>query len=148
MKVILKTDIDNLGEVGEVVDVADGYGNNFLVPRGLAMRATKGAMADAEAMARSRSNRAARSRAHAEEQRASLERAPVVLTANAGEDGTLYGSVGVTAVAKAIRDQLGQQVEKKRVRLERPLKTTGVHEVEVRVLADIEATVRVEIAPS
>lgn len=147
MKVILKRDIDNLGEAGDVIDVADGYGNNFLVPRGLAMRATKGALADAEAMSRSRQRRAERTRAQAEEIKAALERAPVVLSENADDDGTLYGSVGVTALTKAIGEQLGQDVEKKRVRLERPIKETGVHDVPVQVHADVVATVRVEVAP-
>ncbi|QBI20047.1 50S ribosomal protein L9 [Egibacter rhizosphaerae] len=148
MKVILKRDVDNLGEAGDVVDVANGYGNNYLVPRGLAMRATKGALADAEAMQRSRQRRAERSRAAAEEQQAELERAPVVLTANADDEGTLYGSVGVTQVAKGISEQLGAKVEKKRIRLDRPIKETGVHDVPVQLHADVVATVRVEIAPA
>lgn len=148
MKVILKRDVENLGDAGDVVDVADGYGNNYLMPRGLAMRATKGALADAEAMARSRQRRAARNREQAEAVKAELERASVVLTENADEDGTLYGSVGVTALVKAISGQLGQHVEKKRVRLDKPIKETGVHDIPVQVHADVVATVRVEVAPS
>ena len=145
MKVILKQDVDNLGDAGEIVDVADGYGNNFLVPRGLAMRATKGAVADAQVIARARSQREARSVADAQERKAKLESRPVTITANAGEDGTLYGSVGNSAVARAIRDQLGVQVDRRRIPMERPLKELGTHEVAVRIHADVTANVRVEV---
>ena len=145
MKVILKQDVDNLGDAGEIVDVADGYGNNFLVPRGLAMRATKGAVADAQAIARARAHREARNVAEAEERKAKLESRPVTIPANAGEDGTLYGSVGNSAVARAIRDQLGVQVDRRRIPMERPLKELGAHEVAVRIHADVTANVRVEV---
>ena len=148
MKVILKKDVDNLGDAGEVVDVADGYGNNYLMPRGLAMRATKGALADAEVIRRARSKRAEVSYEQAEQEKAELEASPVNLSAKAGEDGQLYGSVGVTALAKAIQQQLGLNVEKKRLRLERPLKSVGEHEVPVHVYRDVEATLRVEITPA
>lgn len=145
MKVILKQDVDNLGDAGEIVDVADGYGNNFLVPRGLAMRATKGAIADAQAIARARAQREARSTAEAEERKAQLETRPVTVTANAGDDGTLYGSVGNNAIARAIREQLGVQVDRRRIPMERPLKELGMHDVVVRVHGDVQATVRVEV---
>ena len=148
MKVILKKDVDNLGDAGEIVDVADGYGNNYLMPGGLAMRATKGALADAEAIRRARGKRAEASLEQANEEKAQLEAAAVKLTAKAGEDGQLYGSVGLTALVRAIQQQLGVSVEKKRVRLDRPLKSVGEHEVPVHVHRDVEATLRVEIAPT
>ena len=145
MKVILKQDVENLGDAGEIVDVADGYGNNFLMPRGLAMRATKGAIADAQAIARSRAKREAHNREEAQAQKAALEARPVTIGAKAGEDGTLYGSVGNTAVAKAISEQLGIKVDRRRIPMERPLKNLGQHEVEVRIHRDVNATVRVEV---
>ena len=146
MKVILKQDMDNLGEAGEIVEVADGYGMNYLMPRGLALRATRGAVKDAEAIARARKKRAAATLAEAREYAARIEANPVVLTAKAGEDGQLYGSVGVTALAKAAREQLGVNLEKRQLRLERPLKTVGQHDVDVHVHADVNATLRVEVA--
>lgn len=145
MKVILKQDVTNLGDAGEIVEVADGYGANYLMPRGLAMRATRGAVREAEAIGRARRKRAAASRAEAQEHASALEAHPVVVPAKADEDGSLYGSVGVTALAKAAREQLGTAVERKQVRLERPLKTLGMHEVEVHVHADVTATLRVEV---
>jgi len=146
MKVILKQDVENLGDAGETVDVADGYGNNYLMPRGMAMRVTKGAVADADAIARSRRKREARTRAEAEERRAGLERRPITVTANAGEDGTLYGSIGTTLIAKAASEQLGIPVDRRRIVLQRPLKELGEHTVAVRVHRDVSATLRVVVA--
>lgn len=145
MKLILKSDVDNLGGAGDIVDVADGYGNNFLVPRGLAMRATKGAVKDAEVLTRARQTREARTRGDAESLRARIEAAPVRVKAKAGEDGTLYGSVGNTVLADAARAQLGVVIDKRRMPMERPLKELGSHEVEVRIHADVTATLRVEV---
>jgi large subunit ribosomal protein L9 len=146
MKLILKRDVDNLGEAGDVVDVADGYGNNYLMPRGLAMRATKGAMADAEAISRSRRTREARNVAEAQAQQAELERRPVTVRANAGEDGTLYGSIGTTAIARAVAEQLGVAIDRRKISLDRPLKELGEHQVPVRIHREVTAQVRVVVA--
>jgi len=145
VKVILKSDVENLGGAGDVVDVADGYGNNFLVPRGLAMRASRGALADAEAMRSSRMKREARTRGDAESQRAALEAAPVRVVARAGEDGTLFGSVGGTAIVEALRRQRGVTLDRRRMSLERPIKTLGSHEVPIRIHPEVTATLRVEV---
>ena len=145
MKLILKQDVANLGDAGEIVDVADGYGNNFLVPRGLAMRATKGALADAEAISRTRAKREARTIDEAQGLKQKLESRPITVTAKAGEDGTLYGSIGNTVVVQALRDQLGVTLERRKVPMERPLKELGEHEVEVRLHRDLSATLRVSV---
>jgi large subunit ribosomal protein L9 len=116
------------------------------MPRGLAMRVTKGAVADAESIARARGKREARTLSEAEERRTELERRPVTVTANAGEDGTLYGSIGTTVIAKAIREQLGIEADRRRVVLERPLKELGEHQVPVRIHRSVTATVRVVVA--
>lgn len=145
MKLILKTTVDNLGGAGDVVDVADGYANNYLVPRGLAMRASRGALADAEAMRASRAKRDARTIGDAERLRETLEAAPVEVVARAGEDGTLYGSIGSTAVADALRSQRGITLDRRQLSLPRPLKTLGVHEVPVRIHPQVTATLRVEV---
>jgi large subunit ribosomal protein L9 len=143
MKLILKQDVENLGDAGDIVEVADGYGGNYLVPRGLAMRATKGAVADAEAISRARRKREARTLAEAQERKAELERRPVTVTANAGEDGTLYGSIGTSAIARAVRDQLGVALDRRRLVLDRPLKTLGEHTVDARIHRDLRATIQV-----
>jgi large subunit ribosomal protein L9 len=145
MKVILKRDVDNLGDAGDIVDVADGYGNNYLLPRGLAMPATRGALKDAAAIRSARAKREARTLEEAQGLRGRLEARPVRIPAKAGEDGTLYGSVGNTAVADAIRTQLGLSVDRRRIPMERPLKALGTHDVDVRLHPQLSATVRVEV---
>jgi large subunit ribosomal protein L9 len=145
MKVILKQDVENLGDAGEIVDVADGYGNNYLVPRGLAMRASKGAVADAEAIARSRAKREARNVEEADKLRELLEARPVSITAKAGEDGTLYGSVGNAMIADAVKEQMGHPLDRRKIDLDKPLKETGEHEVRARLHRDVTATLRVVI---
>ncbi len=147
MRVILKNDVDKLGAAGDIVDVADGYANNFLVPRNLAMRATGGAAKDAEALRQSRLKREARTLADARELKATLEAVPVRVTAKAGEDGTLYGSVGNSAIVEGLRDQLGIRIDRRRIPMERPLKTLGVHPVDVRIHPELSATLRVEVVP-
>jgi large subunit ribosomal protein L9 len=145
MKVILKQDVTNLGDAGDIVEVADGYGNNYLLPRNLAMRATKGAVADAEAIARARLKREARSRDEALAQKERLEARTVQIPAKAGEDGTLYGSVGNATVATAVKEQLGFPIDRRRIPLEKPFKSLGVHDVDVKLHSDVVATIRVEI---
>jgi large subunit ribosomal protein L9 len=145
MKVILKQDVASLGDAGDIVEVADGYGNNYLMPRGLAMRASKGALADAEAIRQARAKRAARDLAEAKEQQQRLEVKPVQIVGRAGEDGTLYGSIGNTAIAAAIYDQLGVRIDRRRIPIERPIKHLGAHEISVRLHPKLIATIRVEV---
>ncbi|MBW3601643.1 MAG: 50S ribosomal protein L9 [Actinobacteria bacterium] len=145
MQVILRQDVANLGQTGDIVGVADGYANNYLVPRGLAMRATRGAVRDAQAMRAARRKREARTLGEAEELKARLEECPVVVPVMAGEDGTLYGSVGNTVVAEALTDQLGVTVDRRRMPMERPLKRLGAHEVDVRLHPELSATLTVEV---
>ncbi len=145
MKLILKQEVANLGGAGDVVEVADGYANNFLVPRNLAMRASRGALADAEDMRSSRLKRDARNRGEAQQLRERLEARPVTIPAKAGEDGTLYGSVGNSVVAQAVREQLGVPLDRRRIPMERPFKHLGSESVEVRVHPEVTATLRVEI---
>lgn len=147
MKVILKRNVDKLGQAGDVVDVADGYGNNYLMPRGLAMRATNGAMRDAEAMRQARIKREERSQAEAQETRSRLESSTITIRAKAGEDGTLYGSVSNRDVAAAIAEQLGVRIDRKRMPMERPLKRTGYHTVNVKLHPEVSADVAVEVVP-
>jgi large subunit ribosomal protein L9 len=146
MKLILKQDVANLGGAGDIVEVADGFGNNYLLPRNLAMRASKGAVKDAELMRQSRVKREARSLGEAQELKEKLEARPVTVTAKAGEDGTLYGSVGNTVVAQAIQDQLGITVDRRRIPMDKPFKHLGSEEIEVRIHPELTATIRVEVA--
>jgi large subunit ribosomal protein L9 len=148
MKVILKQDVANLGDAGEIVEVADGFGNNYLMPRGLAMRASKVAVADAAAIAASRAKRESRNIGEAEELKAMLESKVVRIPAKAGEDGTLYGSVGNVMVADAVKEQTGHPLDRRRVPMERPIKELGEHEVTVRLHPEVTATIRVAVVRS
>lgn len=145
MKIILKDEVTDLGRAGDVVDVADGYAHNYLLRSGLAMRATKGAIADAEALRATRAKREEEDRAQAEEAKETLETRSVAVAAKAGPDGTLYGSVGNGKIADAIREQLGITISRKQIPLERPLKSLGAHDVTVKLHPQVEATVRVEV---
>lgn len=145
MQVILKAYVDNLGDAGDIVTVANGYANNFLIPQNLAMRATKGAVADAEALRRSRIKREAVEIAQAEEVAKGLSGRVLVITATAGEDGTLYGSVGKKDVAEAVVSGTGIQVDSKKVELDRPIKQVGQHQVGVKLHREVVAMVTIDV---
>ncbi len=145
IKVILNKDVPNLGQPGDIVGVADGYATNYLVPRGLAMRATKGAQADADALKRSRIRRDARTLSDAEQLRERLQARPIVITARAGQDGTLFGSVGNREVAAALSAQAGLTVDRRRIPLEHPIKHVGRYEVPLKLHSDVTATISVDV---
>lgn len=145
MKVILKKDVDNLGDAGDIVIVADGYATNFLVPRGLAMRASRGAIADAEAIRRTRTKREAKNQEEAEQLRERLEARTLRIAARAGEDGTLFGSVGNREIAEALQQQFGLEVDRRKIPLDRPIKTAGEHTVDLKLHREVTATIRIDV---
>src|SRR5688572_4996967 len=145
MKIILSSDVENIGHKGDVVTVADGYARNFLVPKGLAIAATKGALKQAEMMQRARAEKEAKAKAEAQGRVEKLEAAPVYISANAGEDGRLFGSVTSSDVARGIEDQLGESVERHDIRLAEPIRTLGSHSVDVNLHEGVHATVTVEV---
>ncbi len=145
MKIVLRDDVENLGQKGDVVDVADGYARNYLVPRGLAMKATKGVVAQAEAMRRNRAAKEARDVHAAQTQAAQLEGARIEIPARSGEGGKLFGSVTATDVADAIQAQRGIEVDRRRVGLDEPVKELSEVEVVVKLHSDVAATVTVVV---
>lgn len=145
MQVILKSFVDNLGDAGDIVSVANGYANNFLIPQDLAMRATKGAVADAEALRRSRVKREAVEISAAEEQAKGLTGRTFTITATAGEDGTLYGSVGKRDIAEVVAEGTGLEIDSKRVDLDRPIKQVGTHEVGVKLHREVTVVVKIAV---
>jgi large subunit ribosomal protein L9 len=145
MKVVLREDVDHLGHKGDLLEVADGYARNFLVPRGLAMKATKGVVAQANAMRRSRSARDVRDRADAEEIATRLGAATIQLRVRAGEAGKLFGSVTSTDVAEAVQAQTGVEVDRRTLDLPEPIKELGAAEVPVRLHPDVVATLHLEV---
>lgn len=144
MKVILKKEVDNLGLAGDVVTVADGYGRNYLIPRGLAILATKGAMKEAEALTRSRKAREAQTVDQAADYKTVLEERTLRIPARVDDRGHLYGSVGVTEIHRVLKER-GHDIEKKRIDLRGSIKELGTYEVDVRVHPQVTATVTVEV---
>lgn len=145
MKVILADDVEKLGRKGDVVVVKDGYARNYLVPKGLAFTATKGALRQAESMRRAREELEKKAREEAEGRVAKLEATPVYISARAGEEGRLFGSVTSSDVARAIEEQLGQAIDRRDIRLEDPIRSLGDHPVTVHLHEDVNATVTVEV---
>ncbi len=145
MKVVLRTDVENLGKKGDLCEVADGYARNYLVPRGLAMQATKGVIAQAESMRRSRSARDRREREAAEAIAGRLGGQRVTVPARAGEGGKLFGSVGTADIASAIAALAGHEVDRRTVVLDEPIKEVGETEVSIKLHADVVATITVEV---
>ena len=145
MKVILAADVEKLGRKGDVVTVADGYGRNFLVPRGLAMTASKGALKQAEQMRRAREELEQKAKEEAAAKVATLGATPVYISARAGEEGKLFGSVTNSDVARAIEEQLGEAIDRRHIRMDDSIRTLGSHQIEVHLHEDVNALVTVEV---
>lgn len=145
MKIVLRDDVENLGRKGDLLEVADGYARNYLVPRGLAIKATKGAARQADAMRRSREARDVRDRAGAEEVAARLTGARIEIRARAGEGGKLFGSVTNADVAEAVQRVTDVELDRRSIELTEPLKELGPAEVPVRLHPDVTATLSVEV---
>ena len=145
MKLILTAAVDNLGLAGDVVEVKDGYGRNYLVPRGFAMRWSRGGEKQIDGIKRSRDAREIRGLDHANEVRQQIEGLEVTLTERAGENGTLFGSVTAAEVAAAIKKAGGPSVDRRSVRIEKPIKAVGTHTVGVRLHDAVTAHVKLAV---
>jgi large subunit ribosomal protein L9 len=145
MKLILTREVAGLGLAGDIVEVADGYGRNFLVPRGAAIAWTKGAEKQIVQIKRSRDAREIRDLTHAREIKTDLEKLSVSLTARAGKDGKLFGSVTTSDIAAAVKSAGGPLLDKKRIQLPGHIKTTGPHTVTVELHPDVVASVPVNV---
>ncbi len=145
MKVVFRRDVPSVGKAGEVKEVADGYGRNFLIPRGFAVAATKTELANVEA----RKAADERHRAHLDEERLALaqriEAEPLVMQARAGARGRLHGSITSADVADALSQALGQTIDKHDVELAEPIKTLGAHSAGIRVAARVAAKLQLVV---
>jgi len=147
MKVILRADVDQLGKRGDILDVADGYARNSLVPKGLAMKATAGAVAQAASMRRARDLRDAQDRAAAEALATTLVPKVITVKARAGSEGRLFGSVTAADIATAIQEQAGVEVDRRKLALAEPIKSLGTHVVTAKLHPEVEFPVTVEVTP-
>ena len=148
MKVVLRHDVAQVGKKGDIIDVADGYARNYLVPKGLAFTATAGVEAQAEAMRRGRDLRDATERAGAQEIATTLVPKVITISARAGAEGKLFGSITSADVAEAVQAQSGVELDRRKVQLDEPIKSLGTHLVPVKLHAEVEFPVTVEVVAS
>jgi large subunit ribosomal protein L9 len=148
VKLVLRSDVAQVGKRGDIVDVADGYGRNYLVPKGLAFPASHGVEAQATAMRRSRDVRDAGDRAAAREVASTLVPKVVTITARAGAEGRLFGSVTALEIVDAVATQTGVELDRRQVHLAEPIKTLGTHLVPAKLHAEVEFPITVEVVAS
>ncbi len=145
MKVVLREDVDTLGLKGDLLEVADGYARNYLVPRGLAIVATKGVVQQATAMQRNRKVRDLRDKETAQELATRLTANPIEVKARAGEGGKLFGSVTTGDIVAAVKERSGIELDRRKVTLTESLKALGPAEVPVQLHPEVVATIVVEV---
>ena len=148
MKIILTQEVSGLGAPGDVVEVKDGYGRNYLLPRGDAIRWSKGAERTAESIKTARASRAVRDSQHAVEIKTKLEAGPVPVKVKAGESGRLFGAVTSADVADALAETSGEAVDRRTVQIGNPIKSLGAHEVSVKLHDEVSATVTLNVIPA
>ena len=147
MKVILRANVEGVGNTGDLVDVANGYAQNFLMPKGLAMSATEGAASPAEAMQRSQELRGVKEREGAEELGQQLQAQTIAIQARVGQDEQLYGSVTTSEIAEAVQAQTGIVLDRRDMSLEEPIRTVGTHQVDMRLHSDVRIQITIEVSP-
>lgn len=148
MKLILIEDVRDLGVRGEVVDVADGYARNYLVPKGKAVKATDGALAQADAMKQARLDAERKAVEDAQTLANNLTGTRIVVAARSGDEGRLFGSIGDADVVEAIKKFTGVEVERKIVSVPEPIKEIGLHEVTLDPHPDVSFTVTLDVIPA
>jgi large subunit ribosomal protein L9 len=149
MKLILTHEVTGLGAPGDIVEVKDGYGRNYLIPRGFALRWTRGGEKQIESIKAARNARAVRDTGKAEEIRATLEGSTVDVPVRAGAGGRLFGAVTVSDIADAINRSVGGgAVDKRKIIVGNPIKSLGAHQVTVRVHDEVAATVNLNVVPA
>lgn len=145
MEVVLLKEVKRLGKAGEVKRVADGYARNYLIPRGLAVAATEAVIKQMAERNASAAQREAKAKAAAEAKAASLHNIELVFKAKVGESGRLYGSITSADIAEQLSQKIGEEIDKRRVLLEDPIKEVGRFKVDVKLHSDVKITVTVVV---
>ncbi|MEZ4867106.1 MAG: 50S ribosomal protein L9 [Caldilineaceae bacterium] len=145
MKVLLTQDVPELGLAGNIYSVAGGYARNYLMPRGLAVLATKGALKQAEEIRQAGVRRRAKERANAQAQAEVIQGQRLLFVANAGENDRLYGSVTSADIAERLSEAVNFEVDRRRILLDQPIRDLGIHELTVRLMAEVSATFTVGV---
>ncbi|MBC8524676.1 MAG: 50S ribosomal protein L9 [Chlorobium phaeobacteroides] len=144
MKVILRKDISTLGDAGEVVDVKNGYANNYLIPQGIALRATEGTLKALETERKQQARKIEQQRIAAREVADKVQQLNLKVLAKAGESGKLFGTVTSGDIAEALSNE-GVSVDRRKISLESPIKTLGAYEVGVKLFMDVSATLKITV---
>ena len=145
MKVILLQELKGKGGEGDVIDVADGFANNYLLTEGLAIKATKGNLKQLEQRKHNIAKREEKRIADAEALKSQLEGIKVKVDVQVGEEGQLFGSVTTTMIADAIKAATDVEVDKRRIELNRPIKTAGIHDVTISLYREIKTVVKLQV---
>ncbi len=145
VKVLLMQDVPELGAAGTVYSVAGGYARNYLMPRGMAVVATKGALKQAEEIRQVGVRRRAQERANADAQAQMIAGKRLIFAANAGENDRLYGSITTADIAEKLSAAVGFEVDRRRIELEHPIRDLGIHSVQIRLLSEVNVKFTVAV---
>jgi large subunit ribosomal protein L9 len=148
MKLILISDVQELGKRGDVVDVAEGYARNYLLPRKKAVKANEGALAQAEAVREARIEAERKAKDEAERLATQLVGSRVVIAAQAGDEGQLYGSIAVADVVEGVRRFTGIELDRAVVEIPKPIKAIGLHEIHIRLHPEVEFPLTLDVIPA
>jgi len=148
MRIVLRADLDNVGKKGDIIEVADGYARNFLLPKGHAIPATDGVVQQAAAMRRSRDLKDAKDREAGETIARKLVPMVIKLSARAGGEGKLFGSITTQDIVAAVSEQAGIDLDRRKVHLDDPIRTVGTHEVPVKLHSDVQFRITLEVTKS
>jgi len=148
MKLILTSDVDALGHRGDVVEVSKGYARNYLLPHNLAIEANAGALAQAEQIREARIEAERKARDEADAIATQLVGSRVVIAARAGDEGQLYGSVGLTDVVEGIKRFTGVELDREQVHIPDPVRSIGLHEIQIRLHPEVEFPLTLDVIPT
>jgi len=148
MKLILTHEVTGLGAAGDVVEVKDGYGRNYLLPRGLATPWTKGGQKQVDALTKGREARAINDIEQAKSVKGRIEAMPVTVAAKAGQSGRLFGAISNGDIADAVKAAGGPELDKRKIEVKQAVKSLGSYEATVRLHADVAATLKFEVVPA
>jgi large subunit ribosomal protein L9 len=148
MKLILTSDVEPLGKRGDVVDVAEGYARNFLLPRKKAVRANEGALAQAESIREARIESERKAKEDAERLATQLVGSRVVIAAQAGDEGQLYGSISPADVVEGVKRFTGIELDRATLEIAKPIKAIGLHEINIRLHPEVEFPLTLDVIPA
>lgn len=147
MKIILKQDVPNLGQKGDVEEVADGYARNYLIPQGMAVQASSGALKDLERRQKIQAEKHQRRKKGAESLARRLTAQTLTFEVKTGETGQLYGSITTADIAEALEEETGEEIDRRDIPLSEPIREIGEHFVPIHLMEDVEPQIRVVVKP-